>query len=418
MPAARARSGVLSRGLTIRGRCLLAGGLAATICAWLLDERDLIKVGALAVLLPLIAMVMSVTRRPKVHVKHHVPTDLVTVGQPTTVSLELRNSRRFTVRGVAIIEPPTREFADGLSRRIRTLPARATLCDSYPALPQRRGRFTVGPTLLAFGDALGMWEDIRAQPGEADILVVPAVHQLTGLPTRGGRRSTISGVSGTGTGTGEVDVLLRPYTAGDDIRTINWRASARMDEFFVRLRQQVVDSSAAILIDYRANAHYGIGAASSLEYGISLTASVLAHLDALGHSVRLCGPTGQILIEGHDVTEAALAHLALLEPTDCADLAADPGPDGGFGATGLVVAVLGATNTVQARALVSAKPRSARAIAFLLDSAGFATHPVDVDQQPARLTLTEAGWQVVQVGPQDAIETVWQRACQQQVRAG
>ena len=38
--------------LTTRGRCLLAGGIAAAICAVLLDERDLLRVGIFAVIKP------------------------------------------------------------------------------------------------------------------------------------------------------------------------------------------------------------------------------------------------------------------------------------------------------------------------------------------------------------------------------
>ena len=52
-----------SRGLTTRGRCLLAGGIAARVCALVLDERDLLRVGIFAAVLPLIAMLAGSVRR-------------------------------------------------------------------------------------------------------------------------------------------------------------------------------------------------------------------------------------------------------------------------------------------------------------------------------------------------------------------
>ncbi|HEY4993295.1 MAG TPA: hypothetical protein VII33_14570, partial [Nakamurella sp.] len=76
------RSG--SRGLTTRGRCLLAGGLAAAVCSLVLDERDLLRVGVFAALLPVIAMLAGSVRRPRLAAAHLVTParlDPGTVGQ-------------------------------------------------------------------------------------------------------------------------------------------------------------------------------------------------------------------------------------------------------------------------------------------------------------------------------------------------
>lgn len=44
--------------MTIRGWCLLTAGLVAALCAVLLDERDLLRVAAFAVALPLLAILV------------------------------------------------------------------------------------------------------------------------------------------------------------------------------------------------------------------------------------------------------------------------------------------------------------------------------------------------------------------------
>ena len=48
----------LPGGLTLRGWCLLTAGLVAALCAVLLDERDLLRVAAFAVALPLLAILV------------------------------------------------------------------------------------------------------------------------------------------------------------------------------------------------------------------------------------------------------------------------------------------------------------------------------------------------------------------------
>jgi len=42
-------------GLTTRGRCLIAAGVACAACAVVLDERDLLRIGALLIALPILS---------------------------------------------------------------------------------------------------------------------------------------------------------------------------------------------------------------------------------------------------------------------------------------------------------------------------------------------------------------------------
>ena len=60
-PASTGQVGRATRpvALTTRGRCLLAGGVATAACAGPLDERDLLRVGAVVALLPLLALALA-----------------------------------------------------------------------------------------------------------------------------------------------------------------------------------------------------------------------------------------------------------------------------------------------------------------------------------------------------------------------
>ena len=55
-------------GLTTRGRCLLAGGVATAVCSVVLDERDLLRIGAFVAVLPLLAALLAVRTRRAVRV--------------------------------------------------------------------------------------------------------------------------------------------------------------------------------------------------------------------------------------------------------------------------------------------------------------------------------------------------------------
>ncbi len=46
------------RNLTVRGRCFLAAGAAAIICGMQVGERDFVRIGLLAALVPLLAWLL------------------------------------------------------------------------------------------------------------------------------------------------------------------------------------------------------------------------------------------------------------------------------------------------------------------------------------------------------------------------
>ncbi len=67
-------------GLTTRGRCLLAGGGATAVCAVILDERDLLRVGVFVAVLPLLALLLASRTRRNVRVERTLEPPRVPVG--------------------------------------------------------------------------------------------------------------------------------------------------------------------------------------------------------------------------------------------------------------------------------------------------------------------------------------------------
>src|SRR5690606_41452693 len=89
-------------GLTIRGRCLLAAGVAAGACALLLDERGRLRVAAFIISLPLLALLLTSRTRYAVRGSRSVDPSRTPVGSPTTVRLELTGASRLPLSGHAL----------------------------------------------------------------------------------------------------------------------------------------------------------------------------------------------------------------------------------------------------------------------------------------------------------------------------
>lgn len=404
-PAAprRARPAGL-RGLTTRGRCLLAGGIAAGICAVLLDERDLLRVGVFAAVLPLLAMVAWAGRSVRLSADHLVAPPRLMPGTRGQVQLTITNTGSLRTAALEVTEPATPELTAGLHCLLPPLRAAHRARTEFELRPQRRGRFVLRAPTVRVGDPFGLWEDVRTLPVHSTVLVVPSLVDLTGMPPSAGSRSAAADRALAGVSSGDPDVGIREYRSGDDIRTIHWRASARHDELMVRLDEPVSHGGAVVMLDHRAASHVGTGADASLETAVSLVASVSVHLLAAEHQIRVTTHSGAVLATGRDIEDDVLATLAVIEP-DTRTLNASA-----IGGTGLVIAVLGALDAASARLLTAARRRGTTGIAFVLDTTTW-PGPGPVGDPTAASALQAAGWRVVRIRRGDDLAGAWALAC-------
>ena len=394
-----------SRGLTTRGRCLLAGGIAATVCALVLDERDLLRIGIFAAALPLIAMLAGSVRRVRLTASHLVQPSRLDPGTVGQVVLSIGNAGPSRTGALEISERPTADLTNGVRCLVPPLRPGHRAQTEYPLRASRRGRFLLGPPSVRVGDPFGLWEDHRTLPVRSEVLVVPRVVDLAGMPISTGTRSAASDRAMSGASGGDPDVGIRNYRSGDDIRTIHWRASARHDELMVRLDEPVSHGGAVVMLDHRAPAHAGEGIDSSLETAVTLAASISLHLLAAEHQMRLTTHTGAVLANGRDIEDDVLAALAVVEPDRLGSLA----PTAVAG-SGLIIAVLGALDLPAARLLVAARRRGTNGIALVLDTRDWDPNGPPGDPRAVSL-LQSAGWRVVTVGAKDSLAVAWGRAC-------
>ncbi|MDR0945499.1 MAG: DUF58 domain-containing protein [Bifidobacteriaceae bacterium] len=159
----------------------------------------------------------------------------------------------------------------GQGRRLRT-----------PLTPLRRGTRHAGPvTLRSFGP-LGLAARQRTMSVPAEISVLPEFRSRRYLPYRLARLRELDGrasvrVRGQGT---EFD-SLREYEIGDDVRSIDWRATARGDKAVVRTWRPERDRRVVIVLDTSRWSAGRIGDATRLDAGIE-AALLLGALAAAG----------------------------------------------------------------------------------------------------------------------------------------
>ncbi|GAA4872081.1 DUF58 domain-containing protein [Pseudonocardia benzenivorans] len=399
-----------SSGLTVRGRCLLAGGIATGVSAVVLDERDLLRLALFVVALPLLSLLVAAVTRRVVRADRTVDPARVSVGAECTVDVRLSGGPLVGALRVADTVPDAAGPRPSAPPRftVHRLPPRTGVLLRYPLRPVLRGDHRVGPLVARVTDPLGLAEFPRRYGGADRLLVLPATVDLHGLPSALGGGEGTPGAVVAHQGIGEPDVMVRPYRSGDEIRRVHWRATARHDELMVRLEERPWRGEITVLLDRRDGAHRGDGPSSSLEYAVSMAASIALHLVRAGEPVTVVTEDGAALAPrlGGSSGLPATGADELLDALATLRVSARTTLDGPLLApSGDVVAIVGETTSDDVAALLERRPASGHAV--VLDVAswddGATARPADA----TAADLRRAGWHVTVARADTDPRTSW-----------
>ena len=141
---------------------------------------------------------------------------------------------------------------------------------------ERRGKHRFGPMVARLGDPFGLFpRTVNVQPA-AEVVVFPAIHHLdeTLITWAGGTFDTTS--SGTPQDRAPDVSTIRPYVDGDPLSRVHWASSARTGQLMSRVYDTRQSSDQLLVLDLQRGIHAGTAPESSLEYAISICAS-MAH---------------------------------------------------------------------------------------------------------------------------------------------
>lgn len=394
--------------MTTRGRGFLAGGITAVLCGILLGEKDLVRIGALVLLLPLVTVVWMAHARHRIELVRTLAASQVEVGQSVSVRLTLRNEGS---RSPLLMVEEQIPYALGSRPRFTVDPMQPgeELTLQYTVRSDVRGGYPIGPLRLRIGDAFGLVERHHTFAATDHLVVTPRVESLPSISLVGAYAGTGDNKPRSFAGGNAADVTVREYHLGDDLRRVHWRSTAHRGELMVRREEQPWQARCTLLLDNRSQAHRGRGAASSLEAAVRAAASITLHLAGLGYQVRLVSASGEELGHGwHDGefalnARSLLAQLAVLPEVDARTLATDWVDEGV--ASSLFVAVLGAVDERD------------RAFFARIGRVGGSTYGLALDVArwggaveqlpPATPWLSSIGWKAASLGPDTELARTW-----------
>ncbi|MYW66238.1 DUF58 domain-containing protein [Streptomyces sp. SID8379] len=411
-------------GLTTRGRSFLAAGIAAAICAYVLGQSDLLRVGLLLAVLPLVCAGVLYRTRYRVAGSRRLSPARVPASSEARVHLRIDNISRLPTgllmlqdRVPYVLGPRPRFVLD----RVEAGGRREV---SYRVRSDLRGRYPLGPLQLRLTDPFGMCELTRSFSTYDTLTVIPRVEPLPPVRLSGEAKGYGDGRQRSLALAGEDDVIPRGYRYGDDLRRVHWRSTARYGELMVRREEQPQRARCTVLLDTRDGAFAGAGPDSAFEWAVSGAASALVHMLERGFSVRLLTDTGTSVPgegtdgfagasqESADAAGLMMDTLAVVDHSDMASLSSayDVLRSGN---EGLLIAFFGDLDEGQAAVAAKMRQRSGGAVAFVLDSETWAQGPgmppTPGCEERLRM-LQEAGWTAVAVPAGASLVDVWRQA--------
>lgn len=262
----------------------------------------------------------------------------------------------------------------------------------------RRGRQHFGPLDARVGDPFGLFTRTVRVAAKSQVIVYPALHPLEDI-----------GPLWSGNGAGDmrrgkaVDIppevsSVRNYDPHDGMSRIHWASTARTGRLMSRTYDTRHSADLLVILDLRAGVHAGSPPESSLEYAVSIAASIVNAVTRRGQAVGLI--TNDAEMHGFGAGRGEAQRMRLLDflatarndgQVPIAQMVSRHG-DGWRGRGGMVV-VTADRDPAWVEALVDAGSRGQRHLAILLETSSFGA-PGPAMRIPAAWRLALDWWLV------------------------
>ena len=367
---------------TARGVVSLAAAVGSAVSALWWGVPVLLSVAGLLVAVVILAHVAVAVADPRWEVRRTVVPHVAEPGEPVDVRFRLMSTRRSALDVAEWWEDASGGGHSGsfVSRDADS----GAPHGHYEVRLSRRGRHRLGPTSVRVTDPFALATRWTQLEGENTVIVLPHRYALDGRvdALTGAQDREDSALRLRPSGTGDADVLARPYRTGDAVKRLHWKATAHRGTLMVRHDQQQSQRQVHVVVDLHGDAE------QDLDWRVAAAASILQHLHHDDIDLHLSVGGGDVSVGRDDTLRPALVELALAEPQP-------HGPS--LDAHAPTILVAGRVGASVAREWLTARRRPAYAMLH------------EGSDEEALMLLREDSWRVVTYRDRDDIGRVWSR---------
>jgi uncharacterized protein (DUF58 family) len=271
------------------------------ILAVILKQSSLLIIAVLFFFTSGIARIWSRYALQKVEYKRKLSSERVFFGEQITLDISITNSKFLPLPWLHIEEEIPEEIALLKGKTLASAkPGRSILSSflsigwyhrltrRYPVDCSKRGYFAFGPAIINSGDPFGFFRNQTIAEGQHHLLVYPKIVPLEelGIPSRhpfGDLRIRKHLFEDP------VQVMTtRDYVAGDPLKRINWKATARLQRLQTRVFEHTTTVDLALFLDTRTvtdKYYWGNMVSDLLETGVLTATSIANYSIAQGYKI-------------------------------------------------------------------------------------------------------------------------------------
>jgi uncharacterized protein (DUF58 family) len=284
-PTTRNKTKLTSEGKFLLGALLFIGLLGMN------TGSNLLYLGFGALLSALIvSRVASEFGLRGLRVRRITPT-AVTCGQEVKVEIWLRNERRTSSHYGLVVQEDWEWAGPNAGIFFPSVGAGETVGGYLPLTFPNRGEAKLSRLIVRSSFPLGLLEKISYVEFEATILVLPRVYQLSARILNKLKVTGVEQGAPSLIGLERWDMIrnLRDYRAGDQLRRIHWRSSAKRQTLQVREYERPIPQRLLLVL-------YGpaVDNEAAWEAAVSLTASMIQKLARSEEHVALVAHSSQM----------------------------------------------------------------------------------------------------------------------------
>ncbi|MEM9131068.1 MAG: DUF58 domain-containing protein [Actinomycetota bacterium] len=302
---------------TRAGFGLIAVTVGAVIAGRVLGLLEMFILAAICGAALAFAAVYTATARLDLGVHRSATPARLRAGAPARIDLTLRNQGRR--RTPLMHAHDSVQGSRGASLMLAAISSGDHAHIAYRLPTQRRGVLKVGPLDLTLGDPMGLTQ-ARLRAAEVTTLMVhPRLVDLQPLTAIAGRDPTADQQPRRALAiSGDEFFALRPYVIGDELKRVNWRASARSDDLVVRQEERPKTGRITVILDRRDEAYDVEG----FERAVSAALSALHSGFRGGDALRFVTSAGSAVtdVRSRADLDAIDEQLALITATASASL--------------------------------------------------------------------------------------------------
>ncbi|MBX3201548.1 MAG: DUF58 domain-containing protein [Labilithrix sp.] len=249
---------------------------AVAIVAGYMPGVDAAWIGIDALLVAMCGAEALAGRRRRVEAERRAAA-IFSVGRPNAVTIVLSNRSDRAIAGTVMDDPIEDATVTGLPGHFE-IPARGTAELRYEITPTRRGQRRLGGVTVRYALPLGLLSRQERVELPEIVDVYPDVHAARALEMlrRQGREDARVGSLRVRGGDTEFE-RLRPYQRGDEMKHVDWRASARRDDLVARQYQAESNQNVVFALDVGRGMRGESGGLTSVDHALAaalLTADV------------------------------------------------------------------------------------------------------------------------------------------------